>query len=75
MICFVSLDANLIVPGRVRKSSGSGLTFGQSSGSGFVGFANFCELRVRVSSFGFIGFHRFEFYFKKSNFESKFLNF
>ena len=62
------LEGSQLVPGRVRNSSGSGLAFRQSSGSGFVGFANFCKLRVRVSRFGFIGFHGFEFYYKNSNF-------
>ena len=65
----------LIVLGRVRNSSGSGLAFWQSSGSGFVGFDDFCKVRVRVYRFGFIGFHGFEFYYQKSNFQSKLLNF
>ena len=46
--------------GRVQNSSGSGLLFGQSSGSGLIGFANFNKVRVRVYrvlllNFGFSG--------------------
>ena len=43
-----------------QKSSGSGLLFGQSSGSGLIGFENFSKVRVRVHrvsllKFGFSG--------------------
>ena len=49
------------MPGRVQNSSGSGLHFLQSSGSGLIGFAFFSNLRVRVYRvsllmFGFSGF-------------------
>ena len=49
-----------LVLGRVQNSSGSGLLFGQSSGSGLIGFANFNKVRVRVYrvlvlNFGFSG--------------------
>ena len=50
-------NTETLVPGRARNSSGSGLTFMGSSGSGFIGFANFSNLRVRVSGIEFIGFH------------------
>ena len=42
--------------GRVQNSSGSGLNFGQSSGSGFIGFPNFCKVRVRVYRVLFLNF-------------------
>ena len=45
-----------IVPGRVLKSSGSGLLIYQTSGSGSIGFTKKSNVRVRVSDFGFIGF-------------------
>ena len=46
--------------GRVQNSSGSGLLFGQSSGSGLIGFANFSKLWGRIywvsfQNFGFSG--------------------
>ena len=33
--------STFVVPGRARKSSGSGSLFEQSSGSGLIGFVNF----------------------------------
>ena len=53
-------STNLVVLTRARKSSGSGLLFGQSSGSGLIGFENFSKVRVRVHrvsilKFGFSG--------------------
>ena len=38
----------VLVLGRVQNSSGSGLHFLQSSGSGLIGFAFFSNVRVRV---------------------------
>ena len=48
--------AFLVVLGRVQNSSGSGLHFWQSSGSGLIGFANFSKVRVRVYRVSFLNF-------------------
>ena len=56
---------------RARKSSGSGSDFGQSSGSGLIGFSNFSKVRVRVYrvsllKFGFSGLSGSGFDFTKN---------
>ena len=60
MLIYVTFLMKTLVLGRVQNSSGSGLHFRQSSGSGLIGFANFSKVRVRVYrvlvlNFGFSG--------------------
>ena len=51
----IQFIANVVL-GRVQNSSGSGLHFWQSSGSGLIGFANFSKVRVRVYRVSFLNF-------------------
>ena len=72
------------MPGRVQKSSGSGLIISQGSGSGLFGFLKKSDVRVRVQDFGFIGFLGFQYavfiaflcdnFFRNSHFQLIFIS-